>query len=126
MSTENPLHADEGPRRPSAAYMESLARARANRIHDGESVMVRERLPGWRTITSAIVFLLAGVIMFITGAVYRWTSDGTEKHNQGMDLLIVGGILLLPGMYATTVLIGAYLGWPGYSYNQVPSMDNII
>lgn len=34
------------------------------------------------------------------------------------------GAVFLPGSYASTNLLGAYLGWPGYSYDAVPSYDD--
>ena len=32
--------------------------------------------------------------------------------------------VLLPGSYASLNLLGAYLGWPGYDYNSIPSYDD--
>ena len=120
--TTNPMHS-EPRKRPSAAYMESYRRAQEARQREGIDGPQRDPVPGWRTLATATLCLVVGMILFIIGAVYRWTSDGTEKHNQGMDLLIVGGILLLPGSYTCWILLGAFLGWPGYFYRQVPSMD---
>jgi len=120
-ATDNPLH----QRRPSAAYMESLARARANR-HFEMDVPDVVRVPGWRTWVTAFVFLATGIITFIIGAVYYWNSTGEEQHNQGKDLLIIGGIMLLPGGYASSILFGAWMQWPGYHYHQVPELTNSL
>lgn len=118
---ENPMH----KRKPSAAYMESWKRAQEERKKRGWKEDTYEYKPGWRTVLFSILCFIAGSVLFIIGAEYRWTSNGTEKHNQGMDLLIIGGILLLPGSYACWVLLGAFLKWPGYHYAQVPDMDSI-
>ncbi len=32
--------------------------------------------------------------------------------------------VLLPGSYASFNLLGAYLGWPGYHYDSIPSYDD--
>lgn len=32
--------------------------------------------------------------------------------------------VFIPGSYASTQLLGAYLGWPGYDYSYVPSYDD--
>jgi len=121
----NPLHTEGAQRRPSAAYMESWRNAEAARKRDGVDPPTRDPVPGWRTLATSAICLIAGVVLFSIGAVYRWTSDGSEKHNQGMDLLIVGGILLVPGSYTCWVLLGAFLKWPGYKYNMVPSMEQL-
>ena len=121
MEIENPLH----NRKPSAAYMESWRRAQANRERDGIDPPNRDPVPGWRTIATSVVCLITGFILFTIGAVYKWSSDGSEKHNQGMDLIIVGAILLVPGSFSCWVLIGAWMKWPGYFYHQVPRMENL-
>lgn len=38
--------------------------------------------------------------------------------------MIRGVQVLLPGSYASVNLLGAYLGWPGYDYNSIPSYDD--
>jgi hypothetical protein len=49
-------------------------------------------------------------------------SDGTEKHAQGKDILIVGSILLLPGAFSCYIYFGAWMKWQGFKYSQVPSL----
>ena len=66
---------------------------------------------------------ITGIVMFIVGSVYYWSSTGKEKHGQGKDILIVSGILLVPGIYGVLVIFGTYMEWPGYSYRQLPSYD---
>ena len=50
---------------------------------------------------------------------------GKEKHGQGKDILIVSGILLVPGIYGVLVIFGTYMEWPGYSYRLLPSYDGL-
>jgi len=118
-SSSNPLHF----RGPSQAYVESYMRAQEAREKYPEPMELPPKVPGWRTWTMAFSFVVSGIIMFITGAVYYWTSDGSEKHHQGKDLLIVGSVILMPGIYSSYILIGAYLKWKGFNYEQVPTMD---
>jgi hypothetical protein len=62
-------------------------------------------------------------VLFITGATIYWSSTGEEKNSQGLDILIVSAILLLPGSYAVYILYGVWKRWPGFSFHQIPSYD---
>jgi len=43
---------------------------------------------------------------------------------RGKTMLILGTIMILPGSYGTFMLFMAYRGYPGYSYEMVPSYDD--
>lgn len=38
------------------------------------------------------------------------------------DLIV--NTVFIPGSYASFVLLGAWLGWPNFDYNMVPSYDD--
>jgi hypothetical protein len=46
-----------------------------------------------------------------------------RDKDRGIAMVVLGSIAFLPGVYACWVLLGAYLRWPGYSYDQLPSYD---
>lgn len=45
-------------------------------------------------------------------------------HGDGLEMIILGFILLLPGSYASSLIVGSYLGWEGYRYENLPSYDD--
>lgn len=82
------------------------------------------RNPPVKTILVA-TFLLFGGIFFIAFGLSVFFSN-LMKHGQdrGIALLVLGGIMFLPGSYATTVLYGTWMGWEGYDFAQLPSYDD--
>ena len=88
-----------------------------------DSEIKRKEKIGMKTFIAALVMFISGIVMFIVGSVYYWSSTGKEKHGQGKDILIVSGILLVPGIYGVVIIFGTYMEWPGYSYRQLPSYD---
>lgn len=78
-------------------------------------------LPPPKTALAAVIFLLTGTAFLITGAVTYWT---TSRNDKGVTFMLLGGLMFLPGSYATYILLGAFLGWDDFSYNQVPSYDD--
>ena len=122
-STDNPiLRSISGP---SDAYLRS--RENARKRCDGSAEFFDEKPKaekiGTRTLLVTLIMCITGLILFITGAVIFWGSNGHEKHNQGKDILVVSAILLLPGTYGAIVLFGTWRKWPGYSYRLIPSFD---
>ncbi|CAM9329895.1 unnamed protein product, partial [Choristocarpus tenellus] len=78
------------------------------------------RPPPPKTTLAAALMLMGGMLMALLGLGEWWIGDRERGH----ALLVIGAILLLPGTYASLNLLGAYLGWPGYSYNSIPSYDD--
>eukprot|EP00616_Rhizochromulina_sp_CCMP1243_P010956 CAMPEP_0118962704 /NCGR_PEP_ID=MMETSP1173-20130426/940_1 /TAXON_ID=1034831 /ORGANISM="Rhizochromulina marina cf, Strain CCMP1243" /LENGTH=70 /DNA_ID=CAMNT_0006910993 /DNA_START=110 /DNA_END=322 /DNA_ORIENTATION=+ len=69
---------------------------------------------------AAALMLVGGVALLILGIIFMLKIDA----KRGLNLIILGGMLLCPGCYASTILFGAYRGWRGYRYTQVPSWDD--
>ena len=65
--------------------------------------------------TGGLIFLILAIIDFMNR--YR----GWEKT---WGFLSLGLIMFIPGSFSTYTLTGAYLGWRGFSYDQVPSYDD--
>ena len=70
-----------------------------------------------RILIALFILLIIGAILFLTGLALFLSK------RKGIDVLIVGCIMLLPGVYATQILIGTYLGWRGYDYGTLPSFE---
>ena len=54
-------------------------------------------------------------------------SNKGKSHVEHISSLIskykIGGLMFLPGSYASWILYGAWKRWPGYEFHQVPSYD---
>ncbi len=75
-----------------------------------------------KTTLTAIFLLLVGLAFTIAGLVFLFTV-GT-KDERTIPFLVIGGIALMPGSYASSIIFLAWLGKPGFSYDQLPSYDN--
>ena len=78
----------------------------------------RRRVPP-RTCTAAILMFTFGTIFVTLGLSVFYGGD----RQTGTNLLIIGGLMFLPGSYASWILYGAWKRWPGYEFHQVPSYD---
>jgi len=83
----------------------------------------------WRTVTAAVLFFVTGSLMLYYGVLdVRAAAAGgagadPQARERGLAMLVVGALTFLPGSYAVAVLVGARLGWPGYSFDSLPSYD---
>mmetsp|Transcript_10080 Transcript_10080/g.15554 ORF Transcript_10080/g.15554 Transcript_10080/m.15554 type:complete len:105 (+) Transcript_10080:116-430(+) len=85
----------------------------------------RRKLPPPKTTIAAVLLLCTGIILFTFGAVITWGKFAQKKERErGLAMLVIGAITLLPGSYATVMLYGAFVGWPGYDYSAIPSYDD--
>lgn len=113
-------------RQPSQAYEEAYRKALQHRQSNqsGHSVTLQnqESIP-WKKIIISACMIISGISLFITGAVFYWSSDGTENNAQGKDILLLSLVLLFPGLYSGHILFGAWMQWRGFRYDQVPSLD---
>ena len=81
----------------------------------------------WRTVSAALLFFVTGSLMLYYGLLDLRASGRAgadpQARERGLAMLVVGALTFLPGSYAVTVLLGARLGWRGYSYDTLPSYD---
>ena len=72
-----------------------------------------------RTVCAAVSLFTLGSVMLFYG-VQALPSD----RDRGISMCVVGALSFLPGSYATWHLLGAWLGWPDFDYDMVPSYDD--
>uniref|UniRef100_A0AAV1UNI3 Transmembrane protein 230 n=1 Tax=Peronospora matthiolae TaxID=2874970 RepID=A0AAV1UNI3_9STRA len=72
-----------------------------------------------RTGLAAASLLIVGWILIIISMFI-----GLDEENRGLSCFILGLIAFIPGSYASFQLYGAWKGWKGYDYNQIPSYDD--
>lgn len=80
-----------------------------------------KRYPPPKTTFAAILMLIGGIVFLISGLVVFF---GNNKNDRGIPILAIGGILFIPGSYASYVLYGSWRGWQGFEYSQIPSYDD--
>jgi hypothetical protein len=121
MSTESSLH---NRRQPSQAYADAYLKAAKSRAgFESKFDVDRDESMPWKKIIISVFMIITGISLFITGAVFYWSSDGTENNAQGKDILLLSLILLLPGLYSGYILYGAWMKWKGFRYDQLPSLE---
>jgi len=65
------------------------------------------------------IFLVCGLYVYLSGSAVK----SYEGKDRGLSMLVLGGLLLCPGSYATFVLFGAWRGWDNFDYSMIPSYD---
>ena len=78
----------------------------------------RRRVPP-RTCTAAILLFTFGTLLVTLGLHTFYKGE----REAGINMLVIGGLMFLPGSYASWILYGAWKRWPNYEYHQVPSYD---
>jgi len=124
-AVNNPLDTTSKASEPSDAYLESMriARSSENYSHNAYERTTNPTL-GIRTLLTSILLFFGGLIIFCCGAAFYWETSGDEtKKTQGFDLLLAGSVMLVPGTWSMTLIYGAWRGWRGYQYSDVPSLD---
>jgi len=87
----------------------------------GDSHPLRKRMP---LRTAALAGFLISVGVAVLFFAVRDLSGG--ERERGMGLMVLGVFCVVPGVWAGAILVGAYLKYPGYNFDQVPSLDNEI
>ena len=84
--------------------------------------LAQERNLPPKTTLCAGFMLIVGTVFLITGTAI-FLSENRKVGDRGFSMILLGGLMFIPGSYASTVLYGAYRGWDGYDYSQIPSYD---
>lgn len=71
-----------------------------------------------RTILAAVLLFTTGSLMLYFGALALPT-----ERDRGLAMIVTGAIAFIPGAYASAVIVGTLLGWPGWDYHDLPSYD---
>jgi hypothetical protein len=86
---QNPLQ----PNTPSSAYLESQKRSRSESQSNPDRNPVNHRVrPGIRTIASAFMLFVGGIILLIMGTVVFCDTSKVVSKTQGLEILVIGAI----------------------------------
>ena len=99
----------------------NMSSERGRRYRVPISTSIWSNLPPPKTTLAAIIFFVFGFSFLISGIVIYFTSTKSEK---GITFILLGGLMFLPGSYASYILLGTFLGWEDFSYSQIPSYDD--
>ena len=77
--------------------------------------------PPFYTTIAAIIMFSAGSVFLALGLASIWRGDDLGRN---ISLLTLGSLLFIPGSYSSLILYGSWVGWNGFSYDQVPSYDD--
>jgi len=89
------------------------------------------QMPPPKTTLAAVGMLCVGSAFIIMGVHFSWSrllgknveSNSKDDASRGFAMVCLGLLMFIPGSYASTILWGAYRGWPGYHYDHLPSYD---
>lgn len=79
----------------------------------------RPRRRIFKTVTAAIVLFTVGSVMLWLGV----RSLYTDK-DRAIAMLVLGALMFIPGSYASFIVLGSCLRWPGYRVEDLPSYDD--
>jgi hypothetical protein len=100
----------------------SSSATRAAEMYEEEDEQTKERgPPPVKTTLTALFLLIVGLVFTIGGLSFLFTAGPRDERT--VPFLVIGGIAILPGSYASTILLLAWLGRPGFSYDQLPTYD---
>ncbi|TDH70202.1 hypothetical protein CCR75_002227 [Bremia lactucae] len=91
----------------------------------------RKSFPIRTGVAAASLFVIGTFLLYVS------TLIGLDEEKRGISFLVLGligmiaqnwwvkiVIAFIPGSYATYQLYGAWKGWKGYDYDQIPSYDD--
>lgn len=68
--------------------------------------------------------MLCGGLVFLVLGLSSMLSNTVDTGGRGISLAILGGIMFLPGAYASYILLGIYLRWDNFDGTMLPSYDD--
>ncbi len=92
-------------------------------IHRSQKKYMYSVPPPFYTTIAAVVMLSMGSVFLGLGLASICRGEGYDL-GRNISVLILGSILFIPGSYSSFILYGSWVGWNGFSYDQVPSYDD--
>ena len=88
-------------------------------------IPLRRRLPPPKTTFAAAMLLFWGTVMLSLGLGFYFGGKDKDDYDRGLAMLVLGGLMFLPGSFSSWTLLGAYLQWRDFDYAQVPSYEDV-
>ena len=74
-------------------------------------VCVRISKIPFNLVVAAFLLFFGGIALLTTGCSSLLS---TTKEQQGLDILITGAVMIIPGSYGMVLILGTMLNWRGY------------
>ncbi|KAG8466145.1 hypothetical protein KFE25_001901 [Diacronema lutheri] len=100
-----------------------MADAREEETLNGRVLRRRSTRP-WGALALAALLLAIGTTSL---TVWLFIATGVldaQWADNALPCFIVGVLGFLPGFYETRIAYAAWRGWPGYSYEMIPRLDD--
>ncbi|KAF9922239.1 hypothetical protein FBU30_007678 [Linnemannia zychae] len=90
---------------------------------DGQFIAPTPKIP-WKSIILAVVLLILGVVGLTIGSLLKvGILNSPDWLDKGTPLLILGALCFIPGSYHVGLAYYAYQEYEGYSFSQIPDLD---
>lgn len=113
-----------------------MSRFRFGRQHDGYRLVSNDdsgfsdaqfeeppvKIP-WKAITLAAFLFIVGTILLLVGSLIVTGYIDTKYSDRLWPMIVLGGIMFLPGAYHIRIAYYAYKECPGFSFNDIPELD---
>ncbi|KOB79036.1 UPF0414 transmembrane protein-like protein [Operophtera brumata] len=77
----------------------------------------------WKAISLAVFLFVVGTILLIAGSLIVTGHIDTKYSDRLWPMIVLGGIMFLPGAYHIRIAYYAYKEYPGFSFNDIPELD---
>eukprot|EP01104_Vermistella_antarctica_P019008 TRINITY_DN7256_c0_g1_i1.p1 TRINITY_DN7256_c0_g1~~TRINITY_DN7256_c0_g1_i1.p1 ORF type:complete len:156 (+),score=31.70 TRINITY_DN7256_c0_g1_i1:48-515(+) len=76
--------------------------------------------PPRKAICLALALLLSGIALLTLGLMLVTGLIDSDYWKRGFILLLVGALVFLPGFFVSRIALYSYLGYRGFSYQDIP------
>ncbi|XP_047990425.1 transmembrane protein 230 isoform X2 [Leguminivora glycinivorella] len=77
----------------------------------------------WKAITLATFLFVVGSILLLVGSLIVTGHIDTKYSDRLWPMIVLGGIMFLPGIYHIRIAYYAYKEYPGYSFSDIPEFE---
>ncbi|XP_041368287.1 transmembrane protein 230-like [Gigantopelta aegis] len=77
----------------------------------------------YKAILLATVLFVGGSVLIIIGALLLTGYIDAQYSDRTWPVLLIGGVMFIPGFYHVRIAYYAYKGYTGYSYDDIPEFE---
>ncbi|CAG9787889.1 unnamed protein product [Diatraea saccharalis] len=81
-----------------------------------------QKIP-WKAISLAAFLFIVGTVLLITGSLIVTGHIDTKYSDRLWPMIVLGGIMFLPGAYHIRIAYYAFKEYPGYSFTDIPEFE---
>lgn len=81
-----------------------------------------QRIP-WKALSLAAFLFVVGTSLLIVGSLIVTGHIDTKYSDRLWPMIVLGGIMFLPGAYHMRIAYYAYKEYPGYSFSDIPEFE---